>query len=201
MSYWKHFLPMNLQPFCEADGPGGGAGAETPPAEGEEKNAPDGTEDEAKKQLQAEAQKMADAIVAKKLKSMGMPSKEDAAAFKEWLEKQKTPEQKESEELARLKREAEEYKAKATAYENEKAVIGAGVPAEFAEFVAYKVGQKVTEDTDFDTALKAFVKDNPQYKGQTAPRKTGLSLGGGSGEQLDDVEKAFFSRNPDLKKE
>lgn len=129
---------------------------------------------------QAEAQKIADAIVAKKLK--GMPSKEELKAFREWQEQQKSPEQKENEELAKVKREAEEYKAKAQAYEHERAVIKAGVAPEYAEFIAFAVGKQLDDDTDFDVALTAYLKENPQYKGPPAPAKTGLPHGKGSTE-------------------
>lgn len=162
----KNLEPINLQLFAEppADPP-----ADSPPASDPPPAEPD-------KDLQAEAQKIADAIVAKKLK--GMPSKEDLKAFREWQEQQKTPEQKEeSEELAKAKREAEKYKAQAQAYERERAAVKAGVSPEYAEFVAFAAGRQVDDDTDFDTALAAYLKENPQYKGSAAPTKTGMSQG------------------------
>lgn len=147
------------------------------PAGAEEKQ----TEEPAKTpeaEADIEIQRRADALVAKRLK--GMPSKDELAAFRKWQDEQKTPEQKESEELAKVKREAEEYRQKLTAFENEKKVLQKGVSPAFAEFVAFSVGKAVTDDTDFDTALASFVKANPQYAEKAAPGaqlRTGMSQG------------------------
>ncbi|MDL2293203.1 hypothetical protein LJC60_01075 [Ruminococcaceae bacterium OttesenSCG-928-D13] len=163
---------------------------DTPPADG------DAGDNDPPADPKAEAQKMADAIVAKKMK--GMPSKEDLAAFKEWKESQKTPEQKESEEVQRLRQEAQEAAAKVMAYERKDSVIGSGVSPTYADFVAFEVGKLVTDDTDFAAALAGYVKANPQFKGQPAPQRTQLPHGG-SVDQMDEVEKAFYAINPDLK--
>lgn len=147
--------------------------------------------------VQAQAQKIADAMVAKKLKAM--PTKDELKAFKDWQEAQKTPEQKENEELLKLKQEAESYKAKAMAYENEKTVIKSGVSTDFAEFVAYQAGKSVTDEVDFGTALKAYLVANPQYtKEQTQPFKSGLPQGQGQ-TKVGGVEEAFLKKNPNLK--
>lgn len=146
--------------------------------------------------VNATAEKMANAIVAKKLK--GMPSKEELTAFRAWQESQKTPEQKESEEITRLRNEAAENAAKVQAYERKDAVLVAGVSPAYAEYVAFEAGKLVTDGTDFKTALGSFIKANPQFKGQPTPQNTQLPLGG-SARQMDGVEKAFLKLNPDLK--
>lgn len=187
----KKFEPIDLQLFAEP--PADPAPQKTdPPSDPPPANPPaDPSPD-----LQAEAQKIADAMVAKKLK--GMPTKEELKAFRDWQEQQKTPEQKENEELARVKREAEEYKSKAQTYERERAVIKSGVAPEFAEYVAFAAGKRVDDNIDFDTALAAYLKENSQYKGEAPPVRTGLPQGPGA-KALDGVEAAFYERNPELK--
>ncbi len=148
--------------------------------------------------VRREAQKIADAIVAKKLKDM--PTKEEMAAFKEWQAEQskpeKSPELKAMEErLAQIEQEAAESKAKATKYERERAALAAGVTQDFVEFVAHKAGAMVTDDKTFDKALSEYLEANKQFKGQV---KTGREMGDPQ-PQLDGVEKAFLAKNPDIK--
>ena len=152
------------------------------------------TEEDVKK----EAQKIADAIVARKLKDM--PTKEELAAFKAWQDEQnkpeKSPELIEMEKrLAQIEQEAAENKAKATKYERERAALAAGVSQDFVEFVAHKAGSLVDEEKTFDKALAEYLEENKQFKGQI---KTGREMGDPQ-PQLDGVEKAFYEKNPELK--
>ena len=55
-------------------------------------------EGKAEVDIKAEAQKIADAMLAKKMK--GMPTKEELKEFKDWQESQKTAEQKQAEKEA-----------------------------------------------------------------------------------------------------
>lgn len=125
-------------------------------------------EGEEKKYSQEEAQKMADAIVAKKLK--GMPSKEEMKAFNEWKESQKTEEQKKADieaEKARKEKELSDIK-------KENAVYKAGVNSDEVDFIVFKVSKM---DGDFEENLEKFLKDNPKYlKTVDAPTKTTTGL-------------------------
>ena len=121
--------------------------------------------------VKAEAQKIADAMLAKKMK--GMPSKEELKAFKEWQESQKTAEQKQAEKDA-------EYAQKDTTIselQKENAVLKAGVKeADDIEFVLWKVGKM---EGEFEENLAKFLKDNPKYlKGEelTEPKATGAPV-------------------------
>lgn len=124
--------------------------------------------------VQKEAEKIANAIVARKLKDM--PSKDEVKAFKTWKESQKTEQQKIDEEIQALREQSDSYKSELTAYKHEKATLKAGVSAEFAEFVAHQAGKKADENTDFDTALTEYLTANPQYK-TTAKRAIGPTPG------------------------
>lgn len=104
--------------------------------------------------VKAEAQKIADAMVAKKMK--GMPSKEELRAFKEWQEAQKTVEQKQAEK----QEEYQKVLLKNTELENENKVFKAGVEKESVDYVAFKVAKM---EGEFEENLKKFLKDNPKY--------------------------------------
>ena len=105
--------------------------------------------------VKAEAQKIADAMVAKKMK--GMPSKEELKAFKDWQESQKTAEQKQAEKDAEYK----EKDTKISELEKENAVLKAGVTdADDIDYILFKVGKM---DGEFEENLVRFLKDNPKY--------------------------------------
>lgn len=46
-----------------------------------------------------------------------------------------------------------------------------GVKKEFSKFVTSEVMASVNDDTDFETALKNYKNDNPQYFGETVVKK------------------------------
>lgn len=60
-----------------------------------------------------------------------------------------------------------------------------GAKKEFSKFVRTEVMSKVDEKTDFETALKSFKEENPQYFGETIVKKVQSSpnLNGGSVEK------------------
>ena len=121
--------------------------------------------------VKAEAQKIADAMVAKKMK--GMPTKDELKAFKDWQESQKTEAEKQAEKDA-------EYAQKdntISQLQKENAVLKAGVKdADDIDYILYKVGKM---EGEFDENLAKFLKDNPKYiKGQelNEPKATGAPV-------------------------
>ncbi len=144
--------------------------------------------------VKAEAQKIADAMLAKKMK--GMPTKEELKAFKDWQESQKTAEQKQAEKDA-------EYAQKDTTIselQKENAVLKAGVKeTDDIDYVLYKVGKM---EGEFEENLARFLKDNPKYLGQGleehkatgAPVKTLSSTESG-------VAAILKAKHPELYKE
>lgn len=119
-----------------------------------ENNQTEGTDVDVK----AEAQKIADAMVAKKMKNM--PSKEELKAFREWQESQKTAEQKQSEKETKY----QETLSKNTELEKENKVLKSGVNSDDVDYVMFKVSKM---DGDFEENLENFLKDNPKYLKQT----------------------------------
>ena len=84
----------------------------------------------------------------------------DVAKYKEWVESQKTAEEKQAEKDA-------EYAKKDTTIsqlQKENAILKAGVKnADDIDYVLFKVGKM---EGEFDENLAKFLKDNPKYLGQ-----------------------------------
>lgn len=128
-------------------------------------------EGKAEVDVKAEAQKIADAMLAKKMKSM--PTKEELKAFKDWQESQKTVEQKQAEKEAEYQKTLNELNT----LKQTNAVLEAGVNKDDADYVLFKVSKM---EGDFDENLAKFLKDNPKYLKQeletTEPKATGAPV-------------------------
>lgn len=127
-------------------------------------------EGQAEIDVKAEAQKIADAMVAKKMK--GMPSKEELKAFKDWQESQKTVEQKQAEKDAEYQKTLNELNT----LKQTNAVLSAGVNKDDADYVLFKVSKM---EGVFDENLAKFLKDNPKYlekELETEPKATGAPV-------------------------
>lgn len=107
--------------------------------------------------VKAEAQKIADAMLAKKMK--GMPTKEELKAFKDWQETQKTEAQK----AAEKETEYQNALSKNTELINENKVLRAGVNSDDVDYVVFKVSKM---EGEFEENLEKFLKDNPKYLGK-----------------------------------
>lgn len=127
-------------------------------------------EGQAEIDVKAEAQKIADAMVAKKMK--GMPSKEELKAFKDWQESQKTVEQKQAEKDAEYQKTLNELNT----LKQTNAILEAGVNKDDVDYVLFKVGKM---EGEFDENLAKFLKDNPKYlekELETEPKATGAPV-------------------------
>ena len=128
-------------------------------------------EGKAEVDVKAEAQKIADAMLAKKMKSM--PTKEELKAFKDWQESQKTEAEKQAEKEAEYQKTLNELKT----LKQTNAVLEAGVNKDDADYVLFKVSKM---EGDFEENLAKFLKDNPKYLKQeleqTEPKATGAPV-------------------------
>lgn len=150
-------------------------------------------EGKAEVDVKAEAQKIADAMLAKKMK--GMPTKEELKAFKDWQESQKTAEQKQAEKEAEYQKTLNELKT----LKQTNAVLEAGVNKDDADYVLFKVSRM---EGEFDENLAKFLKDNPKYLKQeletTEPKATGTPVRTISSKN-DGVLGILASKHPDMK--
>lgn len=157
-------------------------------------NKSEGNSDEV--DVRAEAQKIADKMLAKKMK--GMPSKEELKAFKEWQESQKTAEQKQSEKEAEYQKTLSEKET----LKNENMVLKANVNVEDADYVVFKVSKM---DGDFEENLQNFLKENPKYlkqekeqKDDNKPETTGVSVKRMDAQNLSGVKAILKAKHPEL---
>lgn len=142
--------------------------------------------------VKAEAQKIADAMLAKKMK--GMPSKEELKAFKDWQESQKTAEQKQAEKEAEYQKILNELNT----LKQTNAVLSAGVNKDDADYVFFKVSKM---EGEFDENLAKFLKDNPKYLKQelelTESKATGAPVRT-IGSKNDGVLGILASKHPEI---
>ena len=99
-----------------------------------------------------------DKIISERLKRERdkLPNDDDLKAYKEWKKSQ----QSESEKAAEREKEFQALQSKSIELERENAVIKAGVAADDAEFVIFKVGKM---EGDFAKNLTAFLAENKKY--------------------------------------
>ncbi len=129
------------------------------------------TEKESVNNVELDAQKIADAMVAKKLKDM--PSKEELKAYKEWKESQKTESEKQAEAL----KELETLRQEKLNTQRENALLKKGINEEDIDYVMFKVGKM---EGEFDENLVEFLKENPKFttKEETKVVTTGVKTSG-----------------------
>ncbi len=142
--------------------------------------------------VKAEAQKIADAMLAKKMK--GMPTKEELKAFKDWQESQKTAEQKQAEKET----EYQNALSKNTSLMQENTVLRKGVNADDVDYVVFKVSKM---EGEFEENLDKFLKDNPKYLGEKTEEQkaTGTPVKTFSSNSNDGVLGILASKHPDIK--
>ena len=161
----------SLNPFMDADG---GAGGAEQKGEKPEEHGTSGDADERKtgEDIKAEAQKIADAMVAKKLKNM--PSKDELAAYRKWCDDQKT----ESERLADAQKDVEAAKSEASAKAAKAdamiSAINKGIKPQHIEDAVILAMARVSDEISMDEAMEAIAKNNPSWK-------TGVELPGNGG--------------------
>ena len=85
-----------------------------------------------------------------------MPPQDELKAFNEWKKSQQT----EAEKAAEREKEYQAQQSRNTELQHELSVIKAGVKAEDAEYVLFKVGKM---EGEFADNLKAFLAENTKY--------------------------------------
>ncbi len=157
------------------------------------------TSDSGNKQndLQLQAQKIADAMLAKKMK--GMPSKEELKAFREWQENQPITGSQENKEQQELQNELKRLRNENTQYKNKSAALANKVMPQFADYIVFEVCRNMGDSDDFETLLKDYLKNNPQYVENEKQKAWGTRQSSTSSHIESGVEAAFKKLNPDLK--
>lgn len=117
----------------------------------------------------------------------------DIAKYKEWVESQKTAEEKQAEKDANYQKVVNELNT----LKNTNAVLEAGVNKEFVKFVSFEVSQM---EGEFDENLAKFLKDNPKYLGQELEERkaTGAPVRTISSNQSDSVLSILANKHKDI---
>lgn len=131
------------------------------------------------------------------LKSLNIESEED---LKKKLEDDgselKTKLETMQKELEERETKLSELNEKSTRLERERVIMSEGAQdPDDIDYVLYNVSKKVSEDTPFEDALKAFKEEKPKYF--SSPRKTAAPSGGGKPE-MEGFEKYLADRHPDV---
>lgn len=139
--------------------------------------------------VRSEAQKIADAMVAKKLKNM--PTKEELADYRKWKEEQKT----ESERIADKLSEADRKVAEAEAITSKaNAMITAaklGITADHIDDAVILATAKASDDLTLEDAMKTIAKSNPSWTAKVKLPESGSNPAEDDGSKNTDTKRFF----------
>lgn len=119
----------------------------------------------------------------------------DIAKYNEWVESQKTAEQKQAEQQANYQKVLNEVEEKNKTIE----VLRAGVPLENEDYVVFKVSKM---EGDFSENLAKFLQENPKFLGQelkTEPKATGAPVQSTGSKEEDGVIGILAQKHPNIK--
>jgi hypothetical protein len=118
----------------------------------------------------------------------------DITKYNEWVESQKTAEQKQAEKEAEYQKTLSESEMK----DKTIAILRAGVKSDDEDYVLFKVSKM---EGEFEENLAKFLQDNPKYiKGEelTEPKATGTSVKKIGSNNDDGVIAILKSRHPEM---
>ena len=134
------------------------------------------------------------AVILALRKQQGMTQEEVTQAltqFKQQREAQKP-------NFSQIEKERDEARKELEAYKQKELLKESGVDTKYIDFVLFEVSKKVDDKTDFKTALKAFLKDNPQYAGGgyrvNVQPKSGAPSAGPTGNNTNDYVNAMIRK-------
>lgn len=142
----------------------------------------------------ARAQRAEQAALRSYFQQQGMTQEEVTQAltqFKQQREAQKP-------NVSQIEKERDEARKELEAYRQKDLLKESGVDAKYTDFVLFEVSKKVDDKTDFKTALKAYLKDNPQYAGGgyrvNVQSKAGVPSAGSAGTNTNDFVNAMIRK-------
>lgn len=117
----------------------------------------------------------------------------DVAKYKEWVESQKTVEQKQAEKEAEYQKTLNELNT----LKQTNVILGAGVKSDDADYVLFKVSKM---EGEFEENLAKFLKDNPKYLGQELEehKATGAPVRTLGSNQKDGVLGILAQKHPEI---
>lgn len=185
---------INLQRFTE--GSGGSAGGN---GDGNQGGNAGYTYEQLEEIAGARAEKAERAAIAGYLREKGMSESDITVAINDFKEKQKENQPN----VSAIEKERDDALGKVAKYENEKILTKKGVKEEDLDYVAFKVGQLVTDKKDFKAATDEYLKANPRFVGSSVGgyrMSSGTQAGSASGgtgaknEEINNMIRSAFLR-------
>ena len=124
----------------------------------------------------ARAERATKAALKDYFSKQGMSEDEVNSAIEAYKEQKK----KAAPDVDKITRERDEARAEVTRMKNQGIMRDEGVKSQFLDFVHFEVAKKVDDKTDFKSALKAYLKEHPEYTGETE-KKSGYRVKTGAG--------------------
>ena len=160
-------------------------------------NTPENGGQEQKTFTQEELNAIIETRLAKAKKDM--PSKEELQAYNEWKQNQKTEQEKNEELMNQLMKGFEDVSNENKSLKAQLKLNENNIKKEFSKFVTSEIMSQVDDKNDFDTVLKSYKKDNPQYFGDTVIKKTqtspSLNAGGDKPQTTNDIMNSILRGN------
>ena len=127
-----------------------------------------------------------DAMIGKRLAkaTRGMPSQEELTEFRNWKKEHQT----DSDALATVTTERDSAQNELEIAKREILLLKNGIPADDVDFYVYKISKLVNDETTFEDAAKAFLKEN---KRKTVFMDTGARITGSLGEKPLSIRNAL----------
>lgn len=133
-------------------------------------------------------QEEVDALIAKRVarEKKGLPSAEELDKFRTWQKEQQT----EQEKLGTVTRERDEASKALEETKQENCLLKMGVAPDDVDYYVFKIRKLVTDNKDFETAAKEYLKGNKPKSAVTV--EMGAKAGGNAGtksvnEQMNDL--------------
>lgn len=125
----------------------------------------------------ARAERATKAALKDYFSKQGMSEEEVSSAIEAYKAKKKAA----APDVDKITRERDEARAEIARMKNTAMIRDEGVKPAFVDYVNFEVSKKVDDKTAYKDALKAFLKDHPEYTGETEKPKTGYRVKTGAG--------------------
>jgi len=190
------YKKIDLQLFEDGGGAGpGGQGGNAGNGNGGQGNAgATYSFEQAEEIANARAQRAEQAALRSYFQQQGMTQEEATQALAQFRQQREANKPN----ISAIEKERDDAKKELEAYRQKDILKESGVEARYEDYVLFEVSKKVDDKTDFKAALKAFLKDNPQYAGGgyrvNVQAKTGASQAGSAGNNTNDFVNSLIRK-------
>lgn len=190
------YKKIDLQLFEDGGGAGsGGQGGSAGNGNGSQGNAgATYSFEQAEEIANARAQRAEQAALRSYFQQQGMTQDEATQALAQFKQQREANKP----DISAIEKERDDARKELETYRQRDLLKESGVDARYEDYVLFEVSKKVDDKTDFKAALKAFLKDNPQYAGGgyrvNVRAKTGTSQAGSAGGNTNDFVNSLIRK-------